>query len=260
MFAGLAVALSLLLFAALLALQEQGRRWGLSRAAGGEAGREGLSGVEGAVYGLLGLLIAFSFSGAASRFEARRDLIVQEANAIGTAYLRLDLLPDEPRGALREKFRRYLDTRLGAYRKLPDVDAAMAELGRASAQQGEIWAEAIGAAKAAGSPASVLLPPALNEMFDITTTRTAATHAHPPAFLFVMLVILALVSALLVGHGMSATKTRSRLHMVAYAGALALTIYVVVDLEFPRLGLIRVDAFDRVLVEVREGMNQVGDR
>ena len=89
--------------------------------------------VEGAVYGLLGLLIAFSFSGAASRFEARRDLIVQEANAIGTAYLRLDLLPDEARDGLREKFRRYLDTRLSAYRKMPDIEAAMAELARASA-------------------------------------------------------------------------------------------------------------------------------
>jgi hypothetical protein len=253
-FTPVAVLGALALFGGLFALQELGRRWGLRRAAleaGG--GREGLGSVEGAVYGLLGLLIAFSFSGAASRFEARRDLIVQEANAIGTAYLRLDLLPDEARDGLREKFRRYLDTRLSAYRKMPDVEAAVAELGRASAQQGEIWTEALVASKAAGPPASVLLPPSLNEMFDITTTRTAATRAHPPIFLFAMLVILALVSALLVGNGMSAAKGH-RLHMLAYAGVLALTIYVIVDLEFPRLGLIRVSDFDRVLVEVREGM------
>jgi hypothetical protein len=254
-FTTVAVLMALALFAGLLVLQEVGWRWGLRRAAlGAGGGREGLSSLEGAVYGLLGLLIAFSFSGAASRFEARRDLIVEEANAIGTAYLRLDLLPDEARDSLREKFRRYLDTRLAAYRKLPDLEAAMAELGRASALQGEIWKEAIPASKAAGPPASVLLPPALNEMFDITTTRTAATRAHPPTFLFVMLVILALVSALLVGNGMSAGKSSHRLHMLAYAGILALTIYVIVDLEFPRVGLIRVDAADRVLVEVREGM------
>jgi hypothetical protein len=254
-FTALALLIALVFFASLFAFQELGRRWGLRRAVrDAEGGREGLGSVEAAVYGLLGLLIAFSFSGAASRFEARRDLIVQEANAIGTAYLRLDLLPDDERTSLREKFRRYLDTRLGAYRKLPDLEAAMAELDRASAQQGEIWTEAVVAAKAAGPPASVLLPPALNEMFDITTTRTAATRAHPPLFLFAMLVILALVSALLVGNGMSAGKVSHRLHMLAYAGALALTIYVIVDLEFPRLGLIRVDTFDQVLVEVREGM------
>ena len=69
-----------------------------------------------------------------------------------------------------------------------------------------------------------------------------------------MLVVIAFVSAFLLGRTMSANKTRPRLHMLAYAGVLALTIYVIIDLEFPRLGLIRVDGADRVLVEVREGM------
>ena len=253
-FTAAVVTLAFVLFAALLALLELGFRLGRKHAAGEGAGREGLGGVEGAVYGLLGLLIAFSFSGAGSRFEGRRGLIVEEANAIGTAYLRLDMLPEEPRRSLREKFRRYLDARIGAYRKMPDIDAAMAELARASSMQGEIWTEALEASKAAGPPATMSLPPALNAMFDITTTRTAATREHPPAFLFVVLVILALVSALLVGHGMSAGKSRSRLHMIAYAAVLAFTIYVIIDLEFPRLGLIRVDDADRVLVEVREGM------
>ena len=100
----------------------------------------------------------------------------------------------------------------------------------------------------------MLLPPALNEMFDIATTRSAATRAHLPIFIFVMLVVIAFVSAFLLGRTMSANKARPRLHMLAYAGVLALTIYVIIDLEFPRLGLIRVDGADRVLVEVREGM------
>jgi hypothetical protein len=101
-----------------------------------------------------------------------------------------------------------------------------------------------------------VLLPALNEMFDIVTTRTAATRAHPPNVLFAMLVIVALVSALLVGNAMAASAHPRRLHSFAYAGVLAFTLYVILDLEYPRLGLIRVDAFDQVLVEVREGMNQ----
>lgn len=248
-----AALLVLFLFGSLLGLQVLGWRWG-RRPAEEAAGHEGVGGVEGAVFGLLGLLAALSFSGASSRFEARRDLIVLEANAIGTAYLRLDLLPDEARDPLREKFRRYLDLRLGAYGKMPDIEAARREFARASALQGEIWSEAIVAGKAAGPPASMLLPPALNEMFDIATTRAAATRAHLPLFIFVMLVVIAFVSAFLLGRTMSANKTRPRLHMLAYAGVLALTIYVIIDLEFPRLGLIRVDGADRVLVEVREGM------
>jgi hypothetical protein len=105
------------LFASLLACLEIGRRIGVRRAAQeGEAARAGAGVVEGAVFALLGLLIAFTFSGAASRFDHRRTLIVEEANAIGTAYLRLDLLPAAAQEELRESFRRYVDARLAVYR------------------------------------------------------------------------------------------------------------------------------------------------
>lgn len=251
-----AAAIAVGLFVGLLGALELGRRWGRRRAARDpDAGGEGLGGVEGAVYGLLGLLVAFTFSGAATRFEGRRDLVVKEANAVGTAYLRLDLLPEPARSRLRDKLRRYLDSRLETYRRLPDAEAAREELGRSIAMQGEIWTEAVEALKAAEPPATIVLIPALNDMFDIVTTRTAAMRAHPPNVLFAMLVAVALVSAVLVGHGMALNPTRRRLHMLAYAGVLALTLYVIVDLEYPRLGLIRVDDFDQVLIDVRAGMN-----
>jgi hypothetical protein len=247
--------IALALFFGMLALQEMGRRWGLKRAAEDpETGHEGLGGVEGAVYGLLGLLIAFSFSGAASRFETRRDLIIDEANAIGTAYLRLDVLPAEAQPAMRDKFRRYVDSRLEAYRKLPDVAAAHAELARSVVLQGELWQEAVAATRAPGSPSPLAVLPPLNEMFDIASTRTAATQAHTPFAIFAMLVVLALVSAFMVGFGMAGSKDRSGIHMLAYAAVLASVIYVIFDLEHPRLGLIRVDAADQVLIEVRESM------
>jgi hypothetical protein len=244
------------LFVGLLVALELGRRWGRARVArDSETAREGLGGVEGAIYGLLGLLVAFSFSGAGTRFEGRRDLVVKEANAIGTAYLRLDLLAEPARSSLRAKLRLYLDSRLETYRKLPDERAARAELARSLAMQGEIWTESIEALKAVDRSATIVLLPALNDMFDIVTTRNAATRAHPPNVLFAMLVIVALVSALLVGNAMAASAERRRLHSLAYAGVLALTLYVILDLEYPRLGLIRVDDFDQVLAEVRAGMN-----
>ena len=190
--AALAAFIALALFGSLLFLQELGWRWG-RRSPVEAAGPEGVGAVDAAVFGLLGLLMAFSFSGAATRFENRRALVVEEANAVGTAYLRLDLLPDEARDSLRERFRRYLDARLAGYQRMPDLEAARNEFDRAATIQGEIWPEAIAAAKAAGAPASMLLPPALNEMFDVASTRTAAMRAHLPTFIFGVLVCRAFV-------------------------------------------------------------------
>ena len=100
------------LFLGMLILLEVGRRIGIRRLEKDPEGAEaGVGTVEGAVFALLGLLIAFTFSGAASRFDTRRQLIIEETNDIGTAYLRLDLLSTEAQPGLREKFRQYVDTR-----------------------------------------------------------------------------------------------------------------------------------------------------
>src|SRR3990172_14691 len=244
-------------FLRILLLLEIGRRIGVRRLArDAEGARVGVGAVEGAIFGLLGLLIAFTFSGPSSRFDTRRQLIVEDTNAIGTAYLRLDLLPAGAQPALRESFRRYVDTRLEAYRKLPDIAAAKEELAKATKLQGEIWRQAVAACRAQGaqSAATMVLLPALNAMIDITTTRTMATQMHPPVIIFVMLFGFALASALLAGYGMAGGTSRSWLHMLGFAAAMAVSVYVILDLEFPRLGLIRVDAFDQALVDLRESM------
>lgn len=242
------------LFLAMFAMQEIGRWLGVrARRRGGDSGTSGTGVVEGAVFALLGLLIAFTFSGAASRFDERRKLIVEEANAIGTAYLRLDLLPPAAQPDLRESFRRYLDTRLAAYRALPDLAKAKAELARAAGMQQEIWTKSLAAATGS-QPATMLLLPALNEMFDITTTRTMAGQMHPPTIIFALLCGLALLSALLAGYAASGTRVRNWVHATVFALTLAGAVYVILDIEFPRVGLIRVDAFDQVLLDLRQSM------
>jgi hypothetical protein len=248
--------IAVLLFA-LLAASEIGRRLGLARLRHDPDGLpKGFSASEGAVFALLGLLLAFTFSGAASRFEDRRHLVTMEVNAIGTAYLRIDLLPEDARGDMRERFRRYVDARLETYQDVTDRAATAARLAEDEALQLEIWEGAVAASLRPGVPsqAAMLLLPALNEMIDITTTRVTATRNHPPPVIFGLLVILSLVSALLVGYGSSVNRGRTWLHTVAFAAILALTIYVIVDLEFPRLGLIRVDSADQALVDLRASM------
>lgn len=235
-----------------------GRRIALRRAKEDSAtAGEGVGAVDGAVFALLGLLIAFTFSGAAARFDTRRQLIVEETNDIGTAYRLLDLLPADAQPALRDSFRRYLDARIDVYRKLPDLAAAKEHLAKANELQTQIWRQAVAASRAEGTPAAApfLLLPALNAMIYITTTRTMATLMHPPAVVFVMLFGLALAASLLAGYGMIGSRMRSWFHMLGFALVMAFAVYVILDLEYPRLGLIRVDAFDQALVDLRASMN-----
>ena len=257
-YAALISLLALGLFVGMVLLLELGRRIGVRRIANDPEGAQtGTGAVDGAVFALLGLLIAFTFSGAAARFDERRNLIVQETNDIGTAYLRLDLLPASAQPALRDLFRRYVDSRLEVYRKLPDIEAARSELVRSNKLQGEIWSQAVVAGRMSEAPpaANMLLLPALNQMIDITTTRTMAAQVHPPLVIFVLLFGLALVAALLAGYGMAGGKSRSWIHMIGFAATMALAVNIIIDIEYPRLGLIRVDAFDQALVELRASMN-----
>jgi len=244
------------LFAGTLCMLELGRRIGARRMLQDAKGaRAGAGAVEGAVFGLMGLLIAFTFSGAAARFDIRRNQLVDEANSIGTAWLRLDLLPPAAQPSLREKFRQYTDARLAAFRKAPDLAAAKAELDRASSLQTEIWQEAVkacGESAAASTP--ILLLPALNQMFDVATVRTMGTQMHPPLVIYVVLGLLLFAGALLAGYHMSEGKSRSWVHSLAFVGGIVLAFYVILDFEFPRVGIIRIHGFDQVLVELRRTM------
>lgn len=221
----------------------------------GDEMAKGLGAVEGAVFGVMGLLLAFTFSGAAIRFDLRRQQIIDEANNIGTAYLRLDLLPPEARTVIQEKFRQYVDARLETYYAIPDTARVNAALTRMAELQQEIWSLSVTAAhEVSGPQTTMLLMPALNEMFDIAATRLATTRLHPPPIIYGMLFVLTLICSFLAGYDMGAEATRSWVHMLGFALILGIAVYVIVDLEYPRLGLIRLDSFDQLLVNVRAQM------
>ena len=215
------------------------------------------SSMAAAIFSLYGLLLAFTFSGAPSRLDTRRKLISDEANAIGTSYLRLDLLNPESQSALREQFRQYLDSRLAAYRKLPDVEAAEAELARSNRIQLQIWAQAVAATSSSTvhPEAGKLLLPALNEMFDIASTRTMTTRLHPPPIIFGLLFLLALLCSLIAGYATSISNQRSWLHVLAFTFVAVITVFVVLEIEFPRIGVLSVEnRYDQVLVDLRDSM------
>jgi hypothetical protein len=211
--------------------------------------------IETAIYALLGLMVAFTFSGAAGRFDLRRTLTVDEANAIGTAYLRLDVLPGAAQPALREEFRRYTAERLAVYRSLPDVAKSDAHSARAAAMQSEMWADAVTALKDAPQAASLLVLPALNEMFDITTTRSITMRTHIPLVVLGTLLVLTMVCSLMIGQGLARRRGPSiLLHTFGFAVVLTVTMYVIIDLDHPRVGLIRIDYVDQALTDVLNSM------
>jgi len=241
---------------ATLCLLEVGRRIGVRRVVSDPEGAKASTGaIDGAVFGLLGLLIAFTFSGAALRFDARRQMIVEEANSIGTAWLRLDLLPAAAQPPLRENFRQYLDMRLAAFRELPDRAAAKSALARAAALQSEIWTQAVAACRDSGSPsATMVLLPALNQISDVAANRSAGTQMHPPMIVYAMLGLLLLAASLLAGVGLGIGKVRNWFHGLAFILIMTLTVYVIIDFEFPRMGIIRIEGFEQVMVDLRQSM------
>jgi len=251
----LAPLLGVLLMFLMVAMAILGRKLGLKgKSEDGSGYKAGSAATQGTIFALLGLLIAFTFSQADDRFNERRSLITSEANLIGSAYLYLDMLPQVQRDSLRALFRQYLDSRIATYHLLADPDAETRELARTQKFQDEIWRQAIAACELQPGARMQLLP-AVNDMFNIVTTRTMAFRTHSPPPIYVMLALMAVAAAFMAGYETADSKQIPWVHLLCFGGAVALTFVVILDLEFPRFGFIRVDASDWVLIETRKSMD-----
>ena len=248
--AGVAIAL----FFAILLFLEFGRQLGLRQAAKrGTAGPTGVSVVDGAVFGLFSLLLGFTFSGATTRFESRRALIVQEVNAIGTAWERIDVLPAELQGAIRAGFRTYMDALVATFTDPVHVRDPFNNPVEMTRAQKDVWGRSVAATiTVEGDKARMLLLPALNDMFGAVERERLARRMHPPTVIYVMLALATLAASLFGGHAMSAAPKRNWLYILGVAVTVSITAYVILELESPRLGVIQVDGKD--LAQLRANM------
>ena len=96
--------------------------------------------------------------------------------------------------------------------------------------------------------------PALNEMFDLTASRAAAARFHVSMVVIWFLIFLSMLASLLVGFAMASTQRRNWLHMILFALLISLTLYVILDFEYPRYGIIRLDKTDQIYLELRQTM------
>lgn len=157
-----------------------------------------LSTIQSAMLGLLALLLGFSFALATERFSGRVKLIVDEANAIGTSWLRCDLLPDAQRDEARKLLTLYTAQCIAFYDAQDEASFSSA-IGESERLQSEIWRVVVSAAKARPEISEVLLPP-FNEFVDLHSTRVAAASRHIPFALIALLLLCSITAVASVGE------------------------------------------------------------
>lgn len=237
------------LFGGLFLATEAGYRFG-RRQKRGEADRGQAGAVQGALLGLLGLLLGFSFAGASSRFIERQQLIVREANTLGTAYLRAELLAEPHRGELKAVLREYTDVRLALGYELDRGRAE--EIGRRmTALHARLWSAARIGAEMNPAITMAILPP-VNEIIDQYGERRAALRRHLPPLVVGLLIASAALATFAIGFGNGLSGKRHTVMTLSFTILAAVTLWTTIDLDFPRRGVIRVDPTP--LEEARAGM------
>lgn len=226
----------------LLALAEAGCRFGLASRRRNPDAATGHSGsVQGAVLGLLGLLLGFSFAMAVGRHDTRRALVVDEANSIGTTWLRAAFLPEPHAKEVKALLKRYTGLRIEAARADTDEKAVTLFQGEVTDIHNQLWAHAEAAAAEKPSPVTVSFITSLNETIDLDSSRKAAMRNHVPGAVWLLMLVVAGCGAWASGYGSGTGGLRSAFNQIVFPVLIAVVITLIADIDRPRRGLIGVN-------------------
>jgi hypothetical protein len=248
------VVLFALLCLVLVAMEETGIRWRLKLSAHIDEGRhEQISAARDAVGVLLSLLLGFSLAMALQRLDHRRELIVDEADAIATASLRVQSVPEPFRSNVLELLREYVDVRL-AYSSAvrgPELDEVLA---RTKRLQARIWEQSLAVAQQKDSPISSIFLQSINETFNWTEKRMAALENRVPLAMWTMLAIISMVRCLIVGLSM---KRRFWVTTLLWPLMISFVLGLIADLDSPYAGVIRISqqSMQRLQQDLTIGQN-----
>lgn len=206
----------------------------------GEAFDKQLGMISGATFALVAFLIGFSFSGAGTRYVDRLDLVVKEANALGTAYLRAETLPQPARGELKEALRQYTASRVELLESR-DRATSLALLARVGGQHERLWDIAL-KGTAGNAPLMLVVLPSLNEVIDLHTTHLSAARRHIPTAIMITLLIATALALALASFGNGQAGRRFPILNFVYGFALAAALWMTLDLDHPRRGTIQISA------------------
>jgi prepilin signal peptidase PulO-like enzyme (type II secretory pathway) len=212
--------------------------------------------IQTSTLGILALLLAFTFSLSLQRFESRSDAVVDEANAIGTAYLRAQLLPVTLRGDVRRLLRDYVDLRVRAGTVATNEEDRLGELvGQAAGIQDALWEHARRSAEIEPNPVtSGLFIQALNEMIDSFGRRDATINRHVPEVVLFLLLGTFVMTVAIVGFGAGVVGQRPSWVTFAMVALIVVLVLVILDLDRPRRGLIVVS--EKNLLDLQGSMKK----
>lgn len=223
-----------------LVLSEAGFRWGVASRSRNAQAAESIGGsVQGAVLGLLGLLLGFSFAMSVGRYDARRALVNEEANAIGTTWLRADFLPSPQREEIRNLLARYTKLRVegaavGNVRELKPFREESWAIHKA------LWEKSSAAAIANPSPLTASFIASLNETIDLDASRISALRNRVPGAVWLLLLVVSGCGAWAGGFGSGVNGVRSVFNQLVFPMLISVVITLTADIDRPTKGLIGV--------------------
>jgi energy-coupling factor transporter transmembrane protein EcfT len=209
-----------------------------------------LGSISSALLGLLALILAFTFSMANSRYDERRQLAIQEANAIGTVFLRTEFFPDSVQKELKQTLKIYHQERVSFFTSGMDVEKIILSSENSDKFSKILWDQVTDFAKKDLNLVKTSeIVPALNEMIDLTLSRKAAGEANIPSSIQSFLIILCISSTFLLGYERKAHF--DWILVVCFSLLLSLTVFSIIDLDRPRSGLVTLDEANLKIIELK---------
>ena len=209
-----------------------------------------VSGMVGAMLGLLAFMLAFTFGLAGSRFEDRRQVVLSEANAIGTTYLRAAMLPEPMRTEVKNLLREYVDVRLNAVQQPGQLAQS---LSKSEELHERLWAQAVAATEKNPSPINNLFVVSLNEVIDLHSVRVmAGLQSRVPAVIWIVLYVLAALAMVMIGYHAGMANSRRSIAAVALIIGFSLVLFLIADLDRPGQGMLRVS--QQSMIDLRKSM------
>ena len=234
---------ALAMLAVLMLASEAGYRAGARGKDAPDSLRSLMSGTGAAMLGILGVLLGFTLSMAIARWDVRRDVIVDESNAIGTLWLRAGLLEEPLRDELRIALREYTDTRIALGGSRGDLDALRAAQSKGEALHAKMWSIVERADQPGTSPAILsTLITATNELIDLHELRVASIENFLPAFLILLLPGVAAVAVAALAWSFGTTTERGRTPILLLTLLIGTVILLIMDVNRPQRGAIGVGA------------------
>lgn len=229
--------------AILLFVTEFGYRAGRRHSPERRKAHQGQSGsLQGALLGLLGLLLGFTFAMSVSRYDARKQLVLDEANGIGTTWLRAGFLSHESRKVIRPALMEYIEARLQGAAVSQNSQERQEQLARSEQLQAAMWRATVEEVRANNTPSTSLFVASLNDLIDLDSKRQAAGRNHIPGTVWLLLMAVAVTVCWTTGYSTGLGDSgRHALSMLVLPVLLTVVITIIADLDNPRRGLITVN-------------------